>query len=149
MNAMSLPDEALRRLREMPPTQPIQSSPPARPAAGLGADFDHALAIAVEEEGKLGEALDHHFAAAGGFGRARLALDASEALGLDRSIAISLAVACELLHNASLVHDDLQDRDELRRGQLAVWARFGEDVAISVGDFLLTRAFEVAAAAPI
>ncbi len=111
--------------------------------------FERALSQAIDEKGLLGEALQHHFSANSGLARGRLALDAGKALGLDPSVSTAFAVACELLHSASLVHDDLQDRDTLRRGQLSVWARFGEELAINVGDFLLTRAIEIAAAAPI
>ena len=39
-----------------------------------------------------------------------------------------MATRCELLHTASLIHDDLQDRDYLRRGKQAVWSLFGNDV---------------------
>ena len=45
--------------------------------------------------------------------------------------------ACELLHNATLIHDDLQDGDAVRRGQPALWARHGAAQAINAGDLLL------------
>lgn len=125
-----------------------QAAPPSDAPSGAS-KFEQALHDAIDEEGLLGEALRHHFAAGGGLARGRLALDTGRVLGLDPAVSTAFAVACELLHSASLVHDDLQDRDALRRGRLAVWARFGEDLAINVGDFLLTRAFETAAAAPI
>ena len=54
---------------------------------------------------------------------------------------VALAAAAELLHNASLIHDDLQDRDQLRRGILTVWAKFGDHVALCVGDLFLSAAF--------
>ncbi|MGB0621317.1 MAG: polyprenyl synthetase family protein [Myxococcota bacterium] len=111
--------------------------------------FEQAFRRAVAEEGLLGSALDHHFCSLGKRHRARLALTSSTALGLSMPVSVSFAVACELLHNASLVHDDLQDRDRERHGRPTVWAAFGDDVAINVGDYLLTRAFEVAAGAPI
>jgi len=55
------------------------------------------------------------------------------------------AVAVELMHCASLVHDDLpaMDDDELRRGQPTAHVRFGEAMAILVGDALIIRAFGV------
>jgi geranylgeranyl pyrophosphate synthase len=52
-----------------------------------------------------------------------------------------MATCCELLHNASLIHDDLQDRDQLRRGTPAVWSMFGDDVALCAGDLLLSSAY--------
>lgn len=49
-----------------------------------------------------------------------------------------VAAAIELLHNCSLVFDDIQDRDTTRRGRPAVWAVWGEDEAINVGAALQT-----------
>ena len=49
----------------------------------------------------------------------------------------------ELLHEASLVHDDLQDRDTLRRGKNTVWVEFGEELAITLGDWMINQAYDV------
>lgn len=78
--------------------------------------------------------------------RARLALTASLALGVPAADAIAVAAASELLHNASLVHDDLQDRDETRRGAPTVWRAHGDDLALCSGDLLLSAAYGVLAA---
>jgi geranylgeranyl diphosphate synthase type I len=83
--------------------------------------------------------------------RAKVALQAAQALGVDPTTVIPLAAACELLHNATLVHDDLQDGDEMRRGQPSAWVLHGEAQAINIGDVLLmlpTLALEVSAIAP-
>lgn len=77
--------------------------------------------------------------------RARLALASGRAFGCSRRYRVAAAAACELIHNASLVHDDLLDRDETRRGAASVWKRFGEGVALCAGDLLLCAAFGVAA----
>ncbi|MBV9772358.1 MAG: polyprenyl synthetase family protein, partial [Gemmatimonadetes bacterium] len=73
--------------------------------------------------------------------RARLALSALEALGHGREAGIGWAAACELLHNATLVHDDLQDGDRVRRGRPTVWARHGAAQAVNAGDLLLMLPF--------
>jgi geranylgeranyl pyrophosphate synthase len=73
--------------------------------------------------------------------RARLALAACEALGGRAEEAVDWAAAVELLHNASLVHDDLQDGDPTRRGKPALWARYGFAQAINAGDLLLMLPF--------
>lgn len=73
--------------------------------------------------------------------RARLALAACEALGAPAEDAVDWAAAVELLHNASLVHDDLQDGDPMRRGKPALWARYGPSQAINAGDLLLMLPF--------
>jgi geranylgeranyl diphosphate synthase, type I len=73
--------------------------------------------------------------------RARLALHAALALGCAHSEATAIAAACELIHNASLVHDDLQDRDVLRRGRATVWFEHGDATAICIGDLLLSGGY--------
>ena len=83
----------------------------------------------------------YHLQSGGELIRGRLALHASLALGLKTSDALSLAASAELLHNASLVQDDLQDGDKLRRGASAVWAKFSPNVAICAGDLMLSAAY--------
>ena len=58
-----------------------------------------------------------------------------------------LAVATELIHTYSLIHDDLpaMDNDDLRRGRLTCHKKYGEDVAILAGDTLSTFSFELVA----
>lgn len=105
------------------------------------------LELVRQGTGDVGRAAAHHLSAGGARIRARLALHAGRALGRPESESIAIAAACELLHNASLVHDDLQDRDERRRGQAAVWYRFGDAMAICVGDLLLSAAYAALGAA--
>ena len=87
----------------------------------------------------------YHLLAGGQRIRMRVCLDACLALSVSRQNSLALAVCIELLHNASLVHDDLQDGDEVRRGQQTVWAKYGKGIAVCTGDFLLTKAFAVLA----
>ena len=61
----------------------------------------------------------------------------------------AISAACELLHNASLVHDDLQDRDTVRRGEEAVWKKFGSNTAICLGDLMVSAAYAAIASAPV
>jgi geranylgeranyl diphosphate synthase type I len=79
--------------------------------------------------------------------RATLALLSARAAGGAASAGISAAVACELMHESSLLHDDIIDRDAVRRGAAAAWAVFGMSPAIIAGDALLTLAVEVLAEA--
>jgi len=69
--------------------------------------------------------------------RARLALASARALGASSERAVPWAAACELLHNATLIHDDIQDGDRTRRGRRTVWAEHGVAQAINAGDLLL------------
>ena len=48
----------------------------------------------------------------------------------------------ELLHNFSLIHDDIQDNSPLRRGRPTVWVKWGVAQAINTGDVLFTLAFQ-------
>ncbi len=73
--------------------------------------------------------------------RARLALAASNVLGAAEPDAVAWAAAVELLHNATLVHDDVQDGDRMRRGRAALWAVHGVAQAVNAGDFLLMLPF--------
>jgi geranylgeranyl pyrophosphate synthase len=56
------------------------------------------------------------------------------------ALAMPLAVACEILHTATLIHDDIVDRATVRRGCPTVNVRWGDRVAILAGDFLFARA---------
>jgi len=60
--------------------------------------------------------------------------------------ALSFAVSVELLHNFTLIHDDIMDRDEFRRGVKTVHTVFGENMAILAGDLLFAISFENALA---
>jgi len=91
------------------------------------------------------EAAAFHLECTGHQVRARIALGASQALGVELDNALTLAAAIELLHNASLVHDDLQDQDTERRGQQAVWVKYGANTAICAGDLLLSCSYGVLA----
>lgn len=95
----------------------------------------------------LHDAVRYHYRTPGSEARATLCLSASLALGLNAESAARLAASVETLHNASLIQDDLQDRDELRRGKTAIWKQFGPDIAINATDLLIATAFELAASA--
>lgn len=58
---------------------------------------------------------------------------------------IDLAAAIELIHTATLIHDDIIDRAEKRRSQKSVNIKYGRDAAILFGDFLYSKAFELIA----
>lgn len=86
-------------------------------------------------------ASSHHLQAGGSRMRGHCALHSGLALGLSEADALCVAATAELLHNASLIHDDLQDRDDTRRGLPAVWKKFGSGVAICTGDLMLSAAY--------
>ena len=121
-------------------------------AAGLRSDEGmaavEALMHSLAGEGLAGGMVREHLATGGKRLRARLALAALAALGAERRAGLAWAAACELLHNATLVHDDLQDGDLTRRGHPTVWARHGAAQAINAGDLLLMLPFLALERAP-
>ncbi len=72
--------------------------------------------------------------------RPLLCLLSCEALGGSSHRAVPAACAIELIHNFSLVHDDIQDGSQIRRGRRAVWDIWGMDQGINVGDGLFAIA---------
>jgi geranylgeranyl diphosphate synthase, type I len=67
--------------------------------------------------------------------------------GCGAEIRAALAPACavELVHSFSLIHDDIQDGSEMRRGRPSLWKRYGAAQAINVGDAIFTLAFSALA----
>jgi len=86
----------------------------------------------------------------GGGKRVRPLLVLAAAGGADAQEVMPFAVAVEMIHTYSLVHDDLpaMDDDDLRRGRPTSHKVFGEAIAILAGDALLTRAFHLLAEVP-
>jgi geranylgeranyl diphosphate synthase type I len=76
--------------------------------------------------------------------RPSLVLFTAEELGGKVAEGLPAALALEMIHNFSLIHDDIQDRDRTRRGRPTVWSQHGIAQAINAGDLMLARAFSVA-----
>jgi geranylgeranyl diphosphate synthase type I len=98
----------------------------------------------VIEDKNLKAAMAHYPAAGGKRLRPLLSTIACEAVGGKADSAIPFGVALEIVHNFTLVHDDVMDEDDTRRGIKTVHAQFGVPEAILSGDALFARAFEVA-----
>lgn len=111
------------------------------PSASVDDVTQYMRSLLQGDEGVAVMAGLNHLSNSGSMSRARLALATCEALQVEAPRATALAAACELLHNASLVHDDVQDRDTLRRGQPALWWTYGVDIAICVGDLMISAAY--------
>ena len=79
-----------------------------------------------------------------------ISLAVGEALGAPIEQVMPAALAIELVHNFSLIHDDLPalDDDDERRGKPSVWAVYGEGTAVLAGDALLAEAFRLACRYP-
>ena len=93
----------------------------------------------------LTEAIEHLLNSGGKRLRPALALLAGAMLGADPERNVSLAAAVEMLHTATLVHDDLIDGSLLRRGMPTLNARWSPAATVLAGDFLFARAADLAA----
>ena len=92
--------------------------------------------------------LGGHLLTAGGKRlRPLLTLSAARALGYDGDAHIKLAAAVELIHGATLLHDDVVDDSDLRRGLKTANIIWGNKESVLVGDFIFSRAFELMVAA--
>lgn len=79
--------------------------------------------------------------------RAALVFGAARACGAAPGVAVPAAIAVELMHNFTLVHDDVMDADQMRRGRATVWSVWGVPQAICLGDALHALAIRVLVAA--
>ena len=112
-------------------------------------EFEPALAESIISETALITDVGAHLVSSGGK-RLRPALFLLAARGgaaFDRARAMPVAVALELIHTASLVHDDVIDEADTRRGSATTNAKWGNQVAILSGDYLFARAFKLVAEA--
>lgn len=97
----------------------------------------------------LRETSAHILQAGGKRLRPRLVLLAYEAVGgQDVEYVVPLAAAVEIIHTATLVHDDINDHGTLRRGHETVNSRWGGTYALLTGDFMFTKTYEIMAPYP-
>jgi len=90
----------------------------------------------------LYDALRHLPLAGGKRLRPILSMISCESVNGDVIQVVPLSIAIELVHNFTLVHDDIMDKSKLRRGLPSVHKKFGEPTAIIAGDLLFAKAFE-------
>lgn len=102
--------------------------------------------VVLTDVALLKEASQHIVSSGGKRLRPRLLLLSYLAAGgTDVDSAVPLAAAVELVHTATLVHDDINDHSLTRRGKIAVHARWGRTFALLTGDFLFTKVYELMA----
>lgn len=106
--------------------------------------LEEAIKGSSEIYGKIFEAMRYSLNAGGKRIRPVLVLEFAAAFGGDVKSALPFAVALEMIHTYSLIHDDLpcMDDDDLRRGRPTNHKVYGEATAVLAGDALLNRAFE-------
>lgn len=113
-------------------------------------DVNSAMTDVVEGDTptQLYEPARYILASSGKRFRAQLVLAASSVFVGSREVALKAAVAVEVFHLFTLVHDDIMDQSDSRRGIATIHARWDEPTAILTGDFLLGRASEILLAYP-
>ena len=75
--------------------------------------------------------------------RAKICFSVGKSFGLEEDLLLDIAAFTDLLHNASLIHDDLIDDDAERRGYETPWKRYGKEKALLLGDLLIAKSFNV------
>lgn len=112
-------------------------------------ELQHIISTAVEKLNmpdhptELYEPVRYILALGGKRLRPALVLMACDMFGGDVKAAVSPALAIEVFHNFTLVHDDIMDNAPLRRGKATVHARWGQNVGILSGDVMLVQAYQL------
>lgn len=105
---------------------------------------DHAILAQLNSDVVLINQLGHYIISGGGKRiRPLIAVLAARALGYQGSDHITCAAFVEFIHTATLLHDDVVDESDMRRGKETANARFGNAASVLVGDFIYTRAFQM------
>lgn len=91
----------------------------------------------------ISELATHLIAAGGKRLRPCLTIAAAQLCGYEGARHVQLAAAVEFIHTATLLHDDVVDASDLRRGEATANALWGNKSSVLVGDFLLSRAFQL------
>ncbi len=105
--------------------------------------------IVVEKEpNRLTQAARHLLQAGGKRLRPFITIKSCEVEGGTELEAMPFACSIELLHNFTLIHDDIMDKDAMRRNVKTVHTIYGEPIAILAGDYLFAKAFEVSSNSP-
>ncbi|OKY77934.1 MAG: Geranylgeranyl pyrophosphate synthase IspA [Candidatus Methanohalarchaeum thermophilum] len=89
----------------------------------------------------LYDQVHYHLKTGGKRWRPALCVLVCEALGGDKKKVLPFAAAIEIIHNFSLIHDDIEDQDEIRRDKPALWKKVGIPRAINVGDGMFAKSF--------
>ena len=112
-------------------------------------DVEIKKSLGTVDPEELQKSTQHLIKAGGKKIRPSLVVLSSEAVGGTAEVAIKTAAAVELIHTFSLIHDDIMDKDDMRRGKPSVHVLWGESMAILAGDTLFSKAFETVLETPV
>jgi octaprenyl-diphosphate synthase len=115
------------------------------PIRGDLEQVDHEFARHVQSQVELIPTIGRYIQTSGGKRiRPAVLLMASRLSGYQGDRAVLYAAVVEFIHTATLVHDDIIDESELRRGRLAVHSRWGNDITVLLGDYLYIKSMAMA-----
>jgi len=107
-------------------------------------DLDRCIAGSLDSDVMLVNQVARHIVTGGGKRlRPLLVLLAARACGYEAGAHVQAAAIVEFIHTATLLHDDVVDGSDLRRGRDTANAVFGNEASVLVGDFLYSRAFQM------
>src|ERR1700735_3136350 len=113
----------------------------------VAADMERVNATIISRTGSevtmIPEVANHLISSGGKRLRPMLTLALARLVGYAGDGHIKLAAAVEFMHTATLLHDDVVDESELRRGKLSARMLWGNEASVLVGDFLLGQAFRM------
>ena len=101
--------------------------------------------VAPESAGELAPLLDHFMSRSGKMIRPALVLLGGACLGQITDEHVQVAAMVEMIHDATLLHDDVMDDGQTRRGMPTINHLWGNESAVLLGDFVLSRVFRMAA----
>lgn len=127
---------------------PSSRAPSLQPLLDLvGPDLKRVNALILEHMQSsvplIPQVAEHIIAAGGKRLRPLLVLAGARLVGVETDRPLALAACVEFIHTATLLHDDVVDESDLRRGRQTAKALFGNQASVLVGDFLFSRAFQL------
>src|SRR5215210_3073841 len=131
---------------------PFEDKHPEQPGLeGLtdlaAADMERVNAMILSRTGSevamIPEVANHLISSGGKRLRPMLTLATAQLAGYDGDGHVKLAASVEFMHTATLLHDDVVDESDMRRGKVAARVKWGNEASVLVGDFLLGQAFKM------
>jgi len=135
---------------QSPPAPPVSNwKQIVAPVAPFVEAVNQRLALQIDEfDPKLAPYAEYALTGNGKHLRPTLLALAAQALGKVEDEHVTVAVIIEMVHLATLVHDDVMDEAEIRRGQPTLAANWGNEIAVLFGDCLFAQALRLAASFP-
>lgn len=104
----------------------------------------HSFMESISANDRIKKALKYAISAGGKRIRPVIVLLSGKICGGDYNKLMNLAIAVELIHTASIVHDDVIDKAEMRRGNISLNRKYNSSLAILLGDWLISKSVELA-----